>query len=265
MTLKESTFQVGLRVAVIMLVGALSIGPLFAEDGGAGVRDGEGSHLSAPVDGTQPPSADGSTGAGVKLGDPASADTKNDNGKGVSGEGARNGANDPTGEAHPSVQGADSNDTIDTSISVQPRRPSGGRDKLSDGKHKTSALFGAGLHSRRFFAPGASHRFARNAIGARVARHEGSEQDFGRRNFWGGMHGVAPGTIDPAEHAGGHWPEDRLDRPTPNTSPIVKPPILNDTAINGSTLKRPGVGPAKIGGANAAIAGINGTSIRQKH
>jgi hypothetical protein len=239
MILSESTFQVGLgSAAIIMLVGALSIGPVFAEDGGAGVGDGEGSHLSAPADGTHPPSE----------------------GKGANGEGARNGANNSTGEGHPSVPGVEGNDAIDTRISVQPRRPGGVRRKLGDVNPKTGLLFGAHLQPRGAFAPGVSHRFVRNAIGARFARHEGPEQDMGQPNFWNGMHGGAPGTINPAERAGGHW----ANRPMPNTGPIVKPGVFNGAAINGSTVKRPGVGTARIGGANANTAGINGTSIRPK-
>jgi hypothetical protein len=254
---KEIIFQVGFRVAVlVMLVGAFSIGKVFAEDGGSGGHAGEGSHLSAP-EGAQPPSAGNNAGAGVKLGDPASADTKNDGGKGASGEGGHDGASDSSGDAHPTIQGADGSDPIDTSISVQPRRPGNGRGKLGDVKTKTSPLFGARFHSQRYFAPGVSHRFVRNAIGARIARREGPEQNFGRRNVLSGLRGVAPGP-------GGHWPESRFARPTLNTSPIVKPAI-NNAAINGSTLKRPGVGAAKIGGANASVAGINGTTIRRKY
>jgi len=56
---------------------------------------------------------------------------------------------------------------------------------------------------------------------------------------------------------------DSPTRPQLHTTPVVNPAALNRSAINGTTLIRPGFRPSGIGGPAKAGA-INGTAIRLK-
>ena len=117
------------------------------------------------------------------------------------------------------------------------------------------------LIGRRAPSPGASERVGPNAIGV---SHEGVP---GRENETHGMGSAVrfPAPADVGRSAtgiakgGGHI--DSPTRPQLNTTPMVNPAALNRSAINGTTLIRPGFRPSGIGGPAKAGA-INGTAIR---
>jgi hypothetical protein len=105
------------------------------------------------------------------------------------------------------------------------------------------------LLGRGTLSPGASERVGPNAIGV---SHEGVP---GRENETHGM-GSAVRFPAPADVGRSASPT----RPQLHTTPMVNTAALNRSAINGTTLIRPGFrpfGPAKAGA-------INGTAIRLK-
>jgi hypothetical protein len=119
------------------------------------------------------------------------------------------------------------------------------------------------LLGRGTLSPGASERVGPNAIGV---SHEGVP---GRENETHGMGSAVrfPAPADVGRSAtgiakgSGHI--DSPTRPQLHTAPMVNPAALNRSAINGTTLIRPGFRPFGIGGPAKAGA-INGTAIRLK-
>jgi hypothetical protein len=119
------------------------------------------------------------------------------------------------------------------------------------------------LLGRGTLSPGASERVGPNAIGV-SASHEGVP---GRES---GTHGMGSSVRFPAAAdvgrsatgiAKGSGHIDSPTRPQLHTTPMVNPAALNRSAINGTTLIRPGFRPSGIGGPAKAGA-INGTAIR---
>jgi hypothetical protein len=122
------------------------------------------------------------------------------------------------------------------------------------------------LLGRGTLSPSASERVGPNAIGVSASHHDGVP---GRES---GTHGMGSAVRFPAPAdvgrsatgiAKGSGHIDSPTRPQLHTTPMVNPAALNRSAINGTTLIRPGFHPSGIGGPAKAGA-INGTAIRLK-
>ena len=122
------------------------------------------------------------------------------------------------------------------------------------------------LLGRGTLSPGASERVGPNAIGVSTSHHEGVP---GRDS---GPHGIGSAVQFPVpadagrsatgiEKGIGHVGSPT--QPQLHTTPMVNPAALNRSAINGTTLIRPGFHPSGIGGPAKAGA-INGTAIHLK-
>lgn len=263
----ENGLRIGSYLLAIALFGALTMQAGFAEEPGSGARDdSKASHLSAEPSGSQAPAGEDAAGRGRKLDDQLSPQAQGDESK--SGEGARTATHTVATDPYASAAGDKSFDDIDTQNSVQPRRLSGRRDKVGEGKTKPRSLARSALYSRKPSAPEASDRLVRNAIGVPVARHEGSEQRNGaHRDFSTVVHSPAAGAVGFVTSATGRLAkaEGHFDRPAANANPIVRPAAANRGAINGTGLIRSGFALSGVGGPAAPLAGINGTTIRSKH
>jgi hypothetical protein len=120
------------------------------------------------------------------------------------------------------------------------------------------------LLGRRALSPGASERVGPNAIGVSTSHHEGVP---GRDS---GPHGIGSAVQFPMPADAGRSATGiekgigHIGSPTQpqlHTTPMVNPAALNRSAINGTTLIRPGFRPSGIGGP-ARAGTINGTAIR---
>ena len=155
-------------------------------------------------------------------------------------------------------------DAIDTRITVQPRRP-GKRDELREGTMKPLA---PRIFRRRPSAREGRDGVTRDAIGLPVTRHDGMERGNGQRHdvpALGHNPAGAPTGFDANASGGLARTGGTAGHPPSNTNPIMKPATLNRGTINGTTIVRPGFGPASVGGPAKLVAGISGTTIRPKH
>ncbi len=168
-----------------------------------------------------------------------------------------------TGEGAPREPGAGGNaEAIDTRITVVPRRPGGGRDKVG-GSRAVKLVAPRNLLARRVAVPNGTEPVVRNALGAVVPRREGFDQHNRERlsivvpNSASGASGLADsaiGRITKSQGSSGRPP--RL---------IVRPVVVNRSAVNGTSLIRHGFAPSGIGGPAKTVAGINGTTIKSPH
>jgi hypothetical protein len=264
--MRRRALQTGFLLWPIALAAALAIGPALAEDAGSGAHE-DGSHLSAPSEGAQ-------QGAGDAGGRAAKFDShvvggKGDDGKAAGGGGAPPGGAASSGDDYRSAPGAETANDIDTSISVQPRRRLGGRrDNVLQVKRKVRSLVRAEWLSRQQSTHRVQGNVVRNAIGVTIGRpHAAGELKGQRQGSSAFLNAAAPGATGGAGRGNEHLvkTEHHLELPSANANAPAKPLAANRGGVNGSTLTRPGAGSARIGGSAAAIAAINGTTIKPKH
>ncbi|MGB7098440.1 MAG: hypothetical protein WBD95_06685 [Xanthobacteraceae bacterium] len=171
-----------------------------------------------------------------------------------------------TGDGAPKEMSVGGNaEGIDTRITVPPRRSGGGRDKIA-GPKAVELVAPRNLLAHRPGVPSGANPVVRNAVGAVVIRHEGFEQHNGER-----APVVVPSSISATSNSTGGAigkvtkPQGSFERPTTNSNLIVRPVVVNRSAVNGTSLIRPGSAPSGIGGPAKTVAGINGTTIRSPH
>lgn len=173
-------------------------------------------------------------------------------------------AKSSTGEGAPRETSAGGNaEGIDTRITVPPRRSGGGRDKIA-GPKAVKLVPPRNLLARRAAVPSGAEPVVRNAVGAVVLRHAGFEQHNGERSLTVVPSSIS-GTSNPAASAIGRPVKSLGPSERPTTSLIVRPVVVNRSAINGTNLIRAGSAPSGIGGPAKTVAGINGTTIRPPH
>jgi len=164
---------------------------------------------------------------------------------------------------------------IDTSITVQPRRPIGRPDKVRELKNIIKSTAPRNFSARRKTAPRGISHVARNAIGVSVVRHP----DLRRRD--GDIYGAASVAAVTAAGVDRNMPnglakaDDNVGTSAgtsvgksvvqPNTVPTVKTAALNRGMINATRPLRPGFAPSVIGGPTRTVPGISGTMIRPKY
>ena len=196
--------------------------------------------------------------AAANVDHPAAADSKGGQGEDTKRDGGGARSVDPPSSR---VEGSD---PIDTRNSVPPHHSAFRRD---DGKDVRNNL--------RFFAPTSrmhrfsrteSHDASRNAIGMSISRDDHVRRDGRHPDLLGAPHELAARTsaID-GSSSGRTKTEDHMDRPVLSAKPIVRLLAPTHGVINGTGVVQRGSGPSRIGGPAAAVAGINGTTIRPKY
>lgn len=243
-------------LTIMLLLGALAMRAGFAEEAGPGARS-DSNPAGLPTEpSASPPSAGES--AGPNLDSQWRGQTKGDDAKTPSGEGAQKETGGVTNDTSGSGRAYENDDAIDMRIGTQPRR-FGNRTKVGNVKARVRLL-----QARHPAAPGSFDQGTRNAIGLPLARHEGQERRDGEHH---GVTNVAPNPstsgVGASMKADGH-----LERATTlhaNPLPSVSPSTFNRGTINGTGATRPGAGPRSIGGPARAVAGISGSAIRRKH
>jgi len=167
---------------------------------------------------------------------------------------------------------------IDTRITVQSRRTNTNPNKLRDLKSMTTSVAPRGAAVRRGNAPEAGNHVARNAVGARVVRHEDGRGRDGKTHgavavsaaAAAGIDRSIPDSLAKADGSLGGRPsgvQPSVVQPNAisTVAPTVAPAALNRGMINGTKVVRLGFAPAVIGGPTKTVAGISGTMIRPKH
>jgi hypothetical protein len=253
-----------IRTAIVpfaaMLIGGLAIGTAYAEEGASGAH-GDGKASVAPAESGDHASAKGAGGEGAKGEAHPSPDRPSPSRPSPSdGKGPQGGTNEREKDGAPAAQtGKDSTD-VDTH--VEPVRRLDQRNK--PGENPPPRAPGAQGLTRRLSPLPQAPNPVRNSIGVVVP---------------------APARVEPP-HEGTHLPTVAPRQPSATTplgsgnalahpakpefanrptSPIVTAPAVNRGAINGTGVTRHNVGPPRIGGPAASVAGINGTAIRSKH
>jgi hypothetical protein len=168
----------------------------------------------------------------------------------------------------PAGSGVSSVGGIDTSVSVQPARPS--RKPTGEShpkKTETPHTLGVRDH-RRTPEPSAIGGPARNAVGLAVDAPTKSLEP-ARQGV--GAQGLAPHAFNGvAKNAIGSSAKVDALTHVPDTvhqslSAALPKISINNSAINGTGMTRPGSGPGTVGGPARTLAGISGTGLRPKH
>jgi hypothetical protein len=150
---------------------------------------------------------------------------------------------------------------IDTSITVQPRRPFGRPNKQPVWKPVVGAVSPRNLLGRPARSFGTIDQLSRNAIGMPTVR-QGTVKGAEREPFDGRP--AAPISVGAGSLAKADESFERRTLPGPN-SLAVRPAVPNRAVIDGTRLVRPNIAASSLGGPTKTIAGISGTSIRPKH
>ena len=257
MRAQRRTAGIGLSLLIAMLVATLAVGAACAAEASSAAH-GDGKSSAAPAEG----------------GDHASS-------KGAGGEGANGGAK---GEAHPSSGGDGKNPQAGSAGGANRRRMPPHRSRAEktpaipismsspcavflDKKNKpgennpASRAPGVPALTRRLSPPPQTP--VRNSIGVAVPApaqpREGTHLPTAVPHLPSATTPLGPGNVSAR-------PLAKPDVPNhPMASPLVTPPGANRGAINGTGVTRRNVGPPRIGGPTASVAGINGTAIRSKH
>ena len=172
----------------------------------------------------------------------------------------RFGRGERTGEGcRPSVQSG--KDAGDTNIHVEPVRRVLDKKNKPGENNPASRAPGVPALTRRLSPPPQTP--VRNSIGVAVPApaqpREGTHLPTAVPHLPSATTPLGPGNVSAR-------PLAKPDVPNhPMASPIVTPPGANRGAINGTGVTRRNVGPPRIGGPTASVAGINGTAIRSKH
>jgi hypothetical protein len=128
-------------------------------------------------------------------------------------------------------------------------------DKASNADHAGAKVGKANaprnLLGRGTLSPGASERVGPNAIGVSASHHEGVPgRDSGPHGIGSAVQFPMPADVGRSATgiAKGSGHIDSPTRPQLHTTPMVNPAALNRSAINGTTLIRPGFRPSGVGG-----------------
>jgi len=238
-----------------VLIATLAIGAAYAAEGSSAAHgDGKG---SAPAENGDHASAKGAGGEGAK----GESQPSSPGGDGKSPQAGSTERGEPPKDTPPSVQNG--KDTTDTSVHVEPVR------RVLDKRNKPGENNGA---SRAPGVPTLTRRLSpspqapiRNSIGvvvpapARVGPRESTHLPTAVPRLPSATTPLGPGNVSARPPVKPEAPNRSM------ANPIVTPPAANRGAINGTGVARRNVGPPRIGGPTASVAGINGTTIRSKH
>jgi hypothetical protein len=248
-----------------VLIGALLTGPASYAEERSSAAHGDGKGSAAPAESGDHGSAKGVGGEGVK-GDGAKSDgAKSDAhpSSGVDGgRGPQGGSIERVEPANSAVPSAEpGKDTANVDTRVEPVRR---LDRNRPGQNQVPHVPGAQGATRRLSPLPQAPNPVRNSIGVVVppAAHLEPRE---------GTH-LPTTAARPPSVTTPIAPGNALARPgkpelasRPAASPAIMPPVANRGAINGTGVTRHSVGPPRIGGPAASVAGINGTTIRSKH
>jgi hypothetical protein len=151
---------------------------------------------------------------------------------------------------------------IDTSITVQPRRPFGRPNKPLGWKPVVGSVSPRNLLGRHAHTPGAIDHVRRNAIGMPVVRQETGKSGDREPN---GVRTTAPVSAVPGNPAKADVGFDRRTVRQSNPNAPVVPATPNRAVIDGTKLVRPSTAASGLGGPRKTVTGIRGTAIRPKH
>jgi hypothetical protein len=256
--------RTGLYLLALVLIGTLAVRTVFAgEAASRGHGDGSGSAARGDGKGSPPPagesgdrpSSGGHSGEGAAKGDaqPSSSDDH---------KGQKSGASDrgetpkDTGPSAPPAK-----DSISAEPSFEPsRRLDKSKSKIGGDNAAARPNFSRRLSPRPQPQPPNS---VRNAIGVTLPAHENVERRDSAHPSSTITHPPVAAPVAPGNVTGRLGKTEGASHPISN--PVVTPPAANRGAINGTGLTRHNVGPPRIGGPTASVAGVNGTTIRPKH
>jgi hypothetical protein len=250
--------RTGLCLLALVLIGTLAPRAVFAAEATSGAHgDGKGSAAH---------------GDGKGWGAPADS----------SGHGEEGGAK---GDAHPShgddnkaekSSASDRGETAkDVGPSAQPAKGSSSPgpyfapSRRLDKREGTPGQAKAMAHpvkpnlSRRLSRVPQPPNLVRNAIGVPLPPRENTERRDSAHPSPAVSHPPAAASVVPGNVTGRLGKTEGVNHPVAN--PILTPPAANRGAINGAGVMRHSVGPPRIGGPTASVAGVNGTTIRPKH
>jgi hypothetical protein len=257
MRAQRRTAGIGLSLLIAMLVATLAVGAACAAEGSSAAH-GDGKSSAAPAEGGDHASSKGAGGEGANGGAKGEAHPSS-GGDGKSPQAGSAGGSEPAKDAAPSVQSG--KDAGDTNIHVEPVRRVLDKKNKPGENNPASRAPGVPALTRRLSPPPQTP--VRNSIGVAVPApaqpREGTHLPTAVPHLPSATTPLGPGNVSAR-------PLAKPDVPNhPMASPIVTPPGANRGAINGTGVTRRNVGPPRIGGPTASVAGINGTAIRSKH
>ena len=257
--LRRGTLKISCRFAAIVLLGALTMRPGFAEDAGAGAHGDGKASTSGESNGARAPSGE-HTGEGAAK--PEAHTPRGEDGKAHDGPPA---GNETVKGANPSVPGGMEMGPLDTSIA--PSRRLDKKSRIGEGKSAIESLTTRNLHRRMLSVPRPPHPAVRNAIGVPIPQHRDAERhDSLHPNSLIVPRNAPAGTAVVPGAAGSRLTriEGSVDHKVRTPNPVITPPAAKSGAITGTGLTHHNFGPSQVGGPKAATAGINGTTIRPK-
>jgi hypothetical protein len=253
----------GLCLLVLVLIGTVAAHTVFAEEAASGAH-GDGKGSAAHGDGK------GSAAPAPERGDPASSRGHGEEG-GVKGEPRPSRSDDNKGQKSGA---SDRGETAkDVGPSAEPAKGSSSPEpyyapsRRLDKRKGTPGQANAPAHavkpslSRRLSRVPQPSNPVRNAIGVPLTPHENTEQRDSAHPPPAISHPPAAASVVPGNVSGRVGKSEGVNHPISN--PVVTPPA-NGGAINGTGVTRHNVGPPRIGGPTASVAGVNGTAIRPK-
>jgi hypothetical protein len=259
MRAQRRTAGIGFLSLVAVLVAVLASGAARAAEGSL-AGHGDGKTSAAPAESGDHASSKGAGGEGTNGGAKGEAHPSS----GGEGKGPPAGSterSEPAKDTAPSVQNG--KDATDTNVHVEPVRRVLDKKNKPGENNPASRTPGVPVLTRRLSPPPAAP--VRNSIGvavpapAHVEPREGTHLPTPVPLLPSATTSLGPGNVSAR-------PLAKPDVPShPMAGPIVTPPAVNRGAINGTGVARRNVGPPRIGGPTASVAGINGTAIRSKH
>ncbi len=241
----------------LVLIGTLAARTVFAAEAASGAHgDGKASAPSGEVSGERSYSKENAGEGAAKV---EARPSHGDDNQGH--QSVPPGHSETTKEVGPSVPTGNDSRGVDANIAPS-RRLDKKTKKIGEGNSTIQSQATRNLPRRmspRPQAPTPVH----NAIGVAMPAHENVG---GRDSVHPSL--AAPHTFPavtpavPGSAAGRLSKIEGSNHPVPN--PIITSPAVNRGAINGTGITRRGLGPPRIGGPAASVAGINGTTIRSK-
>jgi hypothetical protein len=238
-----------------MLIATLAVGTAYAAEGSAAAH-GDGKSSAAPAEGGDHASSKGAGGEGANGGAKGEAHPPS-GGEGKGPPAGSSERNETPKDTAPSIENG--KDAADTNLHVEPVRRVLDKKNKPGENNPASRPPGVPALTRRLSPPSAP---LRNSIGVAVpapARAEPHPPTAAAPRLPSATTSPGPGNLSARPLAKPEIPNH------PMASPIVTPPAANRGAINGTGVVRRNVGPPRIGGPTASVAGINGTTIRSKH
>jgi hypothetical protein len=246
-------------LVVAMLVASLAAGAAYAAEGSAAAH-GDGKGSAAPAEGGDHASSKGAAGEGANGGAKGEAHPPS-GGEGKAPPAGSGERSETPKDTAPSIQNG--KDGADTNFHVEPVRRVLDKKNKPGENNPVSRPPGVPAFTRRLSPPPPAP--LRNSIGvaipapARIEPREGPHLPTAVPRLPSATTSPGPGNLAARPLARPELPNH------PMASPIVTPPAANRGAINGTGVVRRNVGPPRIGGPTASVAGINGTAIRSKH